>query len=781
MLLLGNSFVSTLLSLFYYVCYSAAAPIDGSAIGNSADAWTSLVANIAPLLILVGEKHVKAYFKTMSSQSHYLLYAASPIGLVTAIITVVRLHGTPLMKRIIGRQFETKADVFADVSSVSYGDVSLVYRDGMRCLEQSTSFQKDKEAHCGIYLGVRGDGDALFNHLQDGYKILEEYRKALSLNPSQILPWYSIHTLHLAGTDVMQKAHWISCAMMKEEQFYFKTQTQYMSRLGKNLDLLMPTKIRALGSGSHSSSIMYLSGPGVDPTLSASASSSSFNSMSTHAFWRYVVSFICVAMNLVIIAIGIRNEEILTSIFMGVGVAGSFLGSWWIARMISVAGSINIISLRRFRVQGMGFFSKEVPHGTGASFTPRCIAISTMSTNSPNVSLVSLAVLLSTVAYISLYLGLRSASWWKPLAILAVVGAGACSRAILIENGKLDNFEDGSKSSDFSSFRKRSALCQHMMEKRYSIPAMINTELKKPDQTFSAGRIKALPENSNWTILNPSGHIDNLLAFISTDGIHDPQARVLFNAYAIASELFSLNLEPRIHEAAELIISDRVYVQSEFLGKNAVWQQRLKLSIPRIGSQTGGQHPSFTYRNLAALLRIWVTEALSGHQRCSVASQASQLSPDVYQVPVTTVTALLLRYSNDNDDNEIKDLQRMVRSDSWSSPETRPSLDYEWTEIWSNKVMLWMAVKILFALKPVGLSHIDFGLGVQREHKEMVSGYTRFIAGLGDSSLIEPACPKDANKLVPWYISRLSAAQLVTPRGDETTVGRFRNILMEEI
>lgn len=487
-------------------------------------------------------------------------------------------------------------------------------------------------------------------------------------------------------------------------------------------------------------------------------------------------------MNLLIIAIGIRNEELLTSIFMGIGVAGSFLGSWWIARMISAAANINIVSLRRFRVQGMGFFSKEVSHGTGASSTPRCIAISTMSTTSPNVSLVSLAVLLSTIAYISLYLGLRSASWWKPLAILAVVGAGACSRALLIENGKLDNFEDGRKSSDFSSFRKRSALCQHMIEKRYSIPAMTNAKSKKPNQTFSAERIKALPENSNWTILNPSGHIDTLLAFISTDGIHDPQAKVLFNAFAIASELFSLNVEPRSHEVAELIISDRVYVQSEFLGKNAVWQQRLKLSILRTGSQTDGQHPSITYRNLAALLRIWVTEALNGHQRCYVASQASQLSSDVYRVPRTTVNALLLRYSNDdNDDNEIKDLQRMVRSKSWNPPQTRPSLDYEWTEIWSNKVMLWMAVKIIFALKPVGLSYSDFGLGVQREHKEMVSVYTRFIAGLSDSSLIEPACPKDADKLVPWYISRLSAAQLVTPRGDRTTVGRFRNILTEEI
>ena len=67
---------------------SLAAPINKSpaAFTNSSDAWASLVANIAPLLILIGEKHVKAYFKTMSQPSHFILYAVSPIGLVTAIV-----------------------------------------------------------------------------------------------------------------------------------------------------------------------------------------------------------------------------------------------------------------------------------------------------------------------------------------------------------------------------------------------------------------------------------------------------------------------------------------------------------------------------------------------------------------------------------------------------------------------------------------------------------------------------------------------------------------------
>lgn len=516
---------------------------------------------------------------------------------------------------------------------------------------------------------------------------------------------------------------------------------------------------------------MYLSGPGVDPTLSASVS---FNSL------RYMVSVICIGLNLAIVAIGNRNQEILTTIFMGVGVAGSFLSSWWIARMISTVGSISKISLTRFRVLGMGFFSKKVPHGTGASSTPRCIAISTISTKSPNILFVSLAILLSTVAYISLYLGLRSASWWKPLAILGVIGAGACSRAVLIENGKLDDMENSRKSSDFSFFRTRSPFCQHMIQQEPSVTAKTNSH--SSDHTFGVERLKSLPEHSSkWTILKPSGHVHAHIALISTDSIHDPQARLLFNAYAIASKLYSLDLEPRSHGVGETIISDDIYVQSEFLGKDAIWQQRLNLSIPRIDSETDGQQASFTYRNVAALLRIWVTEVLNGPRGCFVASKLSQISSDgAYKVPHTTSDALLLRYSSDHDGSEIRDLQCKVRREYAKSLQTRRPLKNEWTEVWSNKVMLWMAVKILFALKPVALSYNAFGGQIQSEFREMVSSYTRFFPGISTSSLIEPNLSKRVEDLVPWYISRLSAAQLVKPRNDRMTVGRFRVLCTEE-
>jgi len=234
--------VLVLFSFSWYITESAAAPIDGVPISNSSDAWANLVANIAPLLILIGEKHVKAYFKTMSTESHFLLYAVSPIGLVTALVTLIRLHGTPLMKRLIGRQFETKAEVLADVSSVSFGDVGLVYREDTGSLEQSTSPLREREALCGIYLGTTGTGETFSEQLHDCYNITKEYRGILSLDSTQTPSWYSINTLHFTGNIDMHKIHRIICVIRDEQNFYLRGRIPHIRQPNCNSSAECTTK-----------------------------------------------------------------------------------------------------------------------------------------------------------------------------------------------------------------------------------------------------------------------------------------------------------------------------------------------------------------------------------------------------------------------------------------------------------------------------------------------------------------------------------------------------------
>jgi hypothetical protein len=140
-----------------------------SSIGTSTDVWAMLVANIAPLLILLGEKHVKAYFKTMRHFTHYLIYAVGPIGLVTAVVTLIRILPDDFraLKRLIGRQYERRAEVLSDVSSVSCGAVETELKNG--AFEQTIE-PGDRSDVAISYLHGKAEGSA-----EETFKAIANY------------------------------------------------------------------------------------------------------------------------------------------------------------------------------------------------------------------------------------------------------------------------------------------------------------------------------------------------------------------------------------------------------------------------------------------------------------------------------------------------------------------------------------------------------------------------------------------------------------------------------
>ena len=140
----------------YYDSGSSLVQRDNNILKGSSDVWASFVANIAPLLVLVGEKHVKGYFKCMCRERHYFLFAAGPIGLVTTLVSLIRLRRYPLLLRLIGRQFESKAEVLADITSVSLGEVSIELKN--RSLEQTISPDASHLAHFYVRGALAGSG-----------------------------------------------------------------------------------------------------------------------------------------------------------------------------------------------------------------------------------------------------------------------------------------------------------------------------------------------------------------------------------------------------------------------------------------------------------------------------------------------------------------------------------------------------------------------------------------------------------------------------------------------
>lgn len=83
----------------------------------------NLGSDLAPLLTLFGEQVTKQYLSESLSWVDCLLFALSPLGIITAIVAAVRVAGSPWLRSVIGRAKESRGEVEADLMSSTSSDV----------------------------------------------------------------------------------------------------------------------------------------------------------------------------------------------------------------------------------------------------------------------------------------------------------------------------------------------------------------------------------------------------------------------------------------------------------------------------------------------------------------------------------------------------------------------------------------------------------------------------------------------------------------------------------
>ena len=780
-------------SVVYFATLSAAAPVSHSlsAITNSGDAWASLVANIAPLLALLGEKHVKAYFKTMSRQSHFMLYAVSPIGLVTAVVTVIRLRGSPLMKRVIGRQFETRAEILADVTSVSYGEVGLQFQGDRQTIEQAISPPPEDEAYFGIYMNRTYTGASLRQDMLDRFDMFGAFDNATRTDSCRIR-WYSINVVHVQGQDAQTRSQRLACHKTRIEstkimsQLAGKPDLQKRQTSDETLDNLFSplsadpriAKSQYLDECTFMNAT-YLEGPGVSPVLTATESlDGSTLSLPNQQNMRYCASLLCATVNVgLIVTDGLSGESKTTLTFVSIGVIGTFLGSLIIANFIRQATTLSYLSMRNYNVECAGFFSAKHPSGIGLAYSPSIIAISTANSAPSNAWASGFTVLLTVLSFISLYLGLRAAAWWLSLSMLADVGITAILRAVL---GRAMNIERNysKKAFQFSTFRRKAALC-HMViaqnskslkketpnnedddyvdDKGFTIPCRFanSSNLGKWAVISAAGGAKASP----CPYIPPKGNI------CATDRVIDT---LLYNAFNVAYQLHANSFVPQDgHNASQ---HKGTFIRSEFLGDTTVWRQPLDLLMPFSEKDS---NLILDNDGLAELLKSWITEAFVGDHEITAGEPYS-----LPQCPFEHVKKIPLSpFINEGtfvEGPEILALQQMVRKTARTLLADGNLPATSWTLIWSNKLILWMAIKLIFASRPPSRDPAVFARVLQERRQKLVPlafpgrSNTDADPSIMDADYLVFHYPNsqgslhmDMEKLVPWYISCLAKGGLV--------------------
>ncbi|KAH7303431.1 hypothetical protein B0I35DRAFT_472324 [Stachybotrys elegans] len=102
--------------------------------GARADFWddfsNNLATDLAPFVSLFGEQTTKQYLSESITRLDYFIFAMAPIGILTALVSAIRVCGSPSLRAFIGRAQEGEANAEAELCSSTSRDVCELYNNG---------------------------------------------------------------------------------------------------------------------------------------------------------------------------------------------------------------------------------------------------------------------------------------------------------------------------------------------------------------------------------------------------------------------------------------------------------------------------------------------------------------------------------------------------------------------------------------------------------------------------------------------------------------------------
>ncbi|PWI69794.1 hypothetical protein PCL_00706 [Purpureocillium lilacinum] len=94
------------------------------------DFSNNLAQDLGPLLALFGESITRQYLSESTTFLDYLIFALCPIGIITAIVSAIRVCGHPSLRAFIGRSQEGSGVVEAELCTSTSRDVCELFNQG---------------------------------------------------------------------------------------------------------------------------------------------------------------------------------------------------------------------------------------------------------------------------------------------------------------------------------------------------------------------------------------------------------------------------------------------------------------------------------------------------------------------------------------------------------------------------------------------------------------------------------------------------------------------------
>lgn len=97
------------------------------------DITNNLATDLAPLITLFGEQATKQFLSESTSFTDSIIFSIAPLGLITAVVSVIRIYGSSSFKSIIGRSQEAHGVAEAELCSSTSQDVCELWSNGGIC------------------------------------------------------------------------------------------------------------------------------------------------------------------------------------------------------------------------------------------------------------------------------------------------------------------------------------------------------------------------------------------------------------------------------------------------------------------------------------------------------------------------------------------------------------------------------------------------------------------------------------------------------------------------
>ncbi|KAL2137659.1 hypothetical protein VTI28DRAFT_8621 [Corynascus sepedonium] len=102
----------------------------GASTDDLSDFSNNLATDIGPLLVLFGESMTKQYLSESTSFLDYFIFAMAPIGIITAVVSTIRVCGHSSLRAFIGRSQEGDGVIEAELCTSTSRDVCELFTRG---------------------------------------------------------------------------------------------------------------------------------------------------------------------------------------------------------------------------------------------------------------------------------------------------------------------------------------------------------------------------------------------------------------------------------------------------------------------------------------------------------------------------------------------------------------------------------------------------------------------------------------------------------------------------